>query len=426
MKTVLCSVLLLVVLSNFSFGQLSSTNFNPNILVHSQGLPSEFLLFVPDTATQILFNPARANDYSSSFVYTTYAADFKRNNYLMPVYYTTYSGDYLIITAPTVLGKNSSYASVNNVASNSNYYESFTSDKNPTVAVATLFNALNSKWLFLFTNGIAKQNGTFNNKSTNNNADSYYQANVSSSSSNSDSETKEGITSLRLSRIFSSGTGNGSVGLFAIFNSTLNNSIGNSSYNALRITNGSPLFYNSSINSSSNKPDQDNSQYVLGFEYALANEFWDNILRISYQKSTYNFRNKTYSNIQTYDSTYYGSSSTPVSTTNKSDGTNRVENYNQSKPYAFVFENYYQHKTTFFSSDANVFVSANAYYSIGDRKVGGNYFSGFAYYTNGTLTSQDTTSNSSEKKSVDKNWGITFTPGFILKKSFADLFLFWD
>jgi len=78
MKNVLCFVLLAVVLSNYSFGQLSSTNFNPNILVHSQGLPNEFLLFVPDTATQILFNPARANDYSGSFVYTTYAADYKR------------------------------------------------------------------------------------------------------------------------------------------------------------------------------------------------------------------------------------------------------------------------------------------------------------------------------------------------------------
>jgi len=434
MKNVLCFVLLAVVLSNYSFGQLSSTNFNPNILVHSQGLPNEFLLFVPDTATQILFNPARANDYSGSFVYTTYAADYKRNNYLPLSYSVNLYYPYRIIYDPDIVYYSdlmyppdriaSPYSITVPIVASPGNNETYGSGKNPTVAVATLFNALNSKWLFLFTNGISNQTGTSDYASSYNHPDSYNLTNVTTSSSNSNSETKEGMTSFRLSNIFSGGTGKKSFGVFAVFNKSLNNSIGSSANSSLTISGTTPLYYHSSGNNIANKVYENNSQYLLGLEFTSANEQWDYIARVSYQKSNYNFKNAASTNQQTVDSTYYGSSANPVSSTSKSDRTNSYENFNQSEPYTLAFENYFQRKTTFLSLDGNIFVSANVSYTNGDGKTGGNSFSDSRNYYNGTWTTSGSIRNSSAEKYDNKSWGVAFTPGFIIKKSFSDLFLF--
>ena len=433
MKTVLCSVLLLLVLSNITSGQSSPSNFNPNILVHSQGLPNEFLLFVPDTATQILFNPARANDYVGSFVYSTYAADYKKNNYLPLQYFTNLAYYYGPIYRPDLIYTSDlmyppdriAFPSITLpiVSSNGNN-EIYGSGKNPTVAVATLFNALNSKWLFLFSNGISNQTGTSNYASSNNHPDSYYLTNVTSSSSNNNSETKEGVTSFRLSNIFSTGTGKKSFGIFAVFNNALNNSMGTSANSSLTISDTTPLYYHSSFSNNTNKINADNSHYVLGLEYTATNEQWDYIARASYQSSTYNFKNTYTSNQQSVDSTYYGSSSNPVSSTSKSDKTSGYENINQSEPYTLAFENYFQRKTTLFSLDGNIFVSVNGSYTNGDGKTGGNSFSNNRNYYNGTWTTSGVISNASEGKYDNKSWGFTFTPGFIIKKSFSDLFIF--
>ncbi|MFA6978331.1 MAG: hypothetical protein WC209_03320 [Ignavibacteriaceae bacterium] len=408
MKTVLCSVLLLIVLSNITSGQLSPTNFNPNILVHSQGLPNEFLLFVPDTATQILFNPARANDYSGSFVYSTYAADFKRAVFL-PIYYI---GD--------IRFSNLSYTPEYPPSGN---IEDYGSGKNPTIAFATLFTALNSKWLFLFSNGLSKQNGTKDITSENRHPDSYYKTYQESTSSNEEMETNEARTSFRLSNIFSSGEGKSSIGLFASFNTSLNNSNMNSLNNSLRSSNSIPLYNYSNNGSQIYIVNEENSTSEFGFELSLANEEWDYIARVSYQKSTKNTKNSSYSNQESIDSTYYGSSSTPTSSSIRNNTTNSTNYITHSEPYIFAFENYYQHKTSFFSLDGNFFVSASINYSSGDGKTGGDSFHRYEYYNNGTLTSHNSTSNSSEQKFADKNWGFTFTPGFVLKKNFTDLFL---
>ena len=423
MKTVLCSVLLLLVLSNISSGQSSPGNFNPNILVHSQGLPNEFILFVPDTATQILFNPARANDYSGSFVYSTYLANYTKTVSL-PVYFTNYGRDYVIFPTSTNTGNYESIGSNNTMFGGYGYTESFTSGKNPTIAVATLFNAFNSKWLFVFTNGISNQTGTSNYASSNNHPDSYNLTDITTSSSNGNSETKEGVTSFRLSNIFSGGTGKKSFGIFAVFNKALNNSTGNNASNSLNISGTIPLYYHSSFSNNTNKINADNSYYVLGLEYTAANEQWDYIARASYQSSTYNFKNTYTKNQQSVDSTYYGSSSTPVSSTSKSDRTSGYENFNQSEPYTLMFENYFQRKATLFSLDGNIFVSVNINYTNGDGKTGGNSFSNNRNYYNGTWTTSGVISNASEGKYDNKSWGFTFTPGFIIKKSFSDLFLY--
>lgn len=424
MKTVLCSVLLLLVLSNITSGQSSPSNFNPNILVHSQGLPNEFLLFVPDTATQILFNPARANDYSGSFVYSTYAADFKRNNYVVPIYYNSYvlDGD-IIYTTPAILHKNTSAATINDLASSTNYSETFTQGKNPTIAVATLFNALNSKWLFIFSNGVSIQKLITNYNSTSDDVDGNYLTNTSSSSSHNENEPKYETTSFRLSRISSSALGNSSMGIFASFTSNIYNYL-NSSSNGTHRVSGS-IIGNSYSNerSQSVKREEVNSQNVMGFEFTLAKDNWDYIARFSYQKLNYDWKSRHYTNERYIDSIFNYSTTPPTLSTSKSDRTNGNFSYNEAAPYALVFENFYQRKSTLFSLEGNLIASVNAFYSKGDGKIGISEFSNQAYYNNGVLTTKDSTSSLVDGKTDGKDWGVSFSPGYLLKKTFSNLFL---
>lgn len=423
MKTVLCSVLLLVALSNFTSGQLSPTNFNPNILVHSQGLPNEFLLFVPDTTTQILFNPARANDYSGSFVYSTYLANYTKTVSL-PVYYTNYGRDYVVFPTSTMIGNNESIGSNYTMLNSPGYTESFASGKNPTIAVATLLNAFNSKWLLLVTNGIANSKGTsdYNSSSGSNNNNPLYS---SSYNSTSDRDDKNNLTTFRLSNIFLSKMGKSSVGIFASVNSNITNTLEttkNSSYNTNVGTN-QYYYLSSHITNQNQKKEQDNSQYVLGFEYTLAKDNWDYISRFSYQKSSFLEKRNTFSSNQQNDSTYWGSSTPPSSSSYKSNSTTINTSSSQNKPFLLSFENYYQQKTTFLSLDGNLFFSANIYYSEGAGKTDRTYFYGYAAYNNATLTSKDTISGSSDGKFDTDNWGFSFTPGYLFKKNFSDLFL---
>ena len=395
MKTVLCSVLLLVALSNFTSGQLSPSNFNPNILVHSQGLPNEFLLFVPDTATQILFNPARANDYSGSFVYCTYMADYTKTVYL-PVRYTTDLRDYVIFPTSTMTGNYESIGSDYTALNSTGYTESFAFGKNPTIAVATLLNAFNSKWLLLVTNGIANLKGTSDYNSSSGSNNNNNPQNSSSYNSTRNSDDKNNITTFRLSNIFLSKLGKSSMGIFASVNSNIANTLEttkNSSYNTNVGTN-QYYYLSSHISNQNQKKEQDNSQYVIGLEYTLAKDNWDYISRFSYQKSSFSEKNNSDARSQNYDSTYWGSNNPPSSSSYKSNSTTINTSSSQNEPFLLSFDNYYQQKSTFLSLEGNLFFSANIYYSEGEGKTDRNYFYGYASYNNSTLTSKDTSSNS--------------------------------
>ncbi len=407
MKTVLCFVLLLVVLSNFTFGQLSPSNFNPNILVHSQGLPNEFLLFVPDTATQILFNPARANDYSGSFVYSTYAADYKRVVYvpLYPIYDYTNLMRYPYYTYPIPEPET---------------VEKYSSKKNPTLAVATLFNAFNAKWLLTISNGIGNQkNSDFSNTKTYYN-DSYYKINYNSYLYNNEAETNASIISIRLSNIFSSKLGKSSFGLFTVFNTNLESKKNSYTSSQYRETNNTPIQYSNSLNFQNNNLETNNSFVLVGIELSLAKENWDNILRISYRKSNLNSSSDYSSGYQSYDSTYYSSSSTYY---NRSSSKNISLMKSELDPYSLIVENYYQHQTNFLSLEGNFFLSLNGYYSKGDGKGSTTNSRESVYYSNGTLTTKDTSSSYSTDKTDDKNWGFFVSPGWVARKNFSDLFV---
>ncbi len=54
------------------FAQTTPRFIDKSILVQSRVLPSDYQLFLPDTASQILFNPARAALGGRRFVYSSY------------------------------------------------------------------------------------------------------------------------------------------------------------------------------------------------------------------------------------------------------------------------------------------------------------------------------------------------------------------
>ena len=102
-----------------------------HFLVHSAGLPEEFLLFAPDTATQILFNPARGNDFSKNFVFINYLSDYNySNNY--PIYLEGYSP--VLIPEKGGLKKNAGFNFPQI------YQESYATYKNPSFSAAALIN----------------------------------------------------------------------------------------------------------------------------------------------------------------------------------------------------------------------------------------------------------------------------------------------
>ena len=117
---------------------------NRNFLVNSAGLPEEYLLFVPDSATQILFNPARANNFNTNFIYINYLSD-NNPQYFIPIYFRELNK---IVIPEGSLQKSGSFnfPSVRQ--------ETFTSSKNPSFSAAALINDGGVKWLFELTNGI--------------------------------------------------------------------------------------------------------------------------------------------------------------------------------------------------------------------------------------------------------------------------------
>lgn len=66
------TLIIALTISNTLFSQTFPRLVDKSILVQSRILPSDFQLFLPDTASQVLFNPARAALGSRQFIYTTY------------------------------------------------------------------------------------------------------------------------------------------------------------------------------------------------------------------------------------------------------------------------------------------------------------------------------------------------------------------
>lgn len=385
-----------------------------HFLVHSAGLPEEFLLFAPDTATQILFNPARANDYSKSFVFINYLSDYNySNNY--PVYLAGYSP--VIIQETEGLKKNAGFNFPQI------YQELYTAYKNPSFSAAALFNTGSAKWLFQLANGIitASSSMLYNN----------YQFDVvdpaawytnNKSNSNQDYHDDESVTSIKISRIFKADELNLSVGLFGIIRSDHSGENVISTNEQYSLKNAMPTdslsFREKAFQSQLSTSEDNYSRYVIGLEFTAGTKNFDYIGSIDYQFGNNSSRIKNNIYGQFYDSSRFSPT--------MSWDFNRWEEFRNGigdlsdEPSIINFSNYFRHTLGLILPEDNLFISANAFYAAGNISYAYNEERISLLYSEDQTTG-DTTNNTNSNKYDINDWGVTISAGYALSKTINEL-----
>ncbi len=407
-------VLLSFVLTANIFAQNNSSEplqLNRNFLVHSAGLPQEFLLFVPDSASQILFNPARALNFTTNFIYVNYLSDNSPQT-SVPLH----NMGIIRILPPGSLQK------ANNFNFPSLYEESFSSSKNPTFSAAALINIGGAKWLFELTNGINNYNNSNNLHGVGENTyvpitNYQLQTDINSQDYKEDATT----TSLKISRVFQSGRTNFSVGLFGIINRDNVNSTDEIYEETYHITNNndSTKFRHIYIDNEEQVNNAYNSRYVIGGEFTINHKFWDYLFSIDYQFGDNSQKKFTVDSSSSSDSSYFPGEQWLTS------GSQNIitnDNHTSQKPSFVNINNYFRHLLNLITPVDNIFLSLNLFFSTGEISYAGNSNNIFSNYS-GQSGSGDTSSTLNSDKFDVSNLGLTFSTGYALSKSFTDLFI---
>lgn len=394
MKTILTSLTALILFNN-SLAQVSSSEpiqLNKNILVHSAGLPEEFLLFSPDSATQILFNPARAYNYITNFVYVNYLSDYV-NSYPYRLEF------------PSL------------------YEEIYSSSKNPTFSAAALFNAGDAKWLVTLANGINLRKDEYNIV---HNVERIYDPINNFSRENeetrSNTDSDEMVTTLKISRIWESGLTNLSLGAFGIIYTNNENGKGDfisELYNFYNSTNDSTKRRQLLLRQESGIRKVNDTRYAFGLEFAINNEKLDYVGSISYQKANNSGNISDDYNSTVYDSLY---DSYPWQTHGYEGRITNVDRL-ENEPYFLSFNNYFEHTVDWITSNDNLFITLNSFYSNGEISYSNNYNEVVNYFNNGIVTDSDTSFINQNGSTDAKNWGVAISSGYALSASLSDLFI---
>jgi hypothetical protein len=392
MKTAFLFILASLVTINL-FAQTGSPEplqLNRTFLVNSAGLPEEFLLFIPDSAVQILFNPAKANNYSGSFIYVNYLSDFTYPYFTHEIFPSLYA-------------------------------ENYTSSKNPSISLASLFQIGKAKWLIEFTNGINRYknlSNTINSQKRIYEPDLNYETDTNNSEANYSSDGSK--TTLKLSRIFNSGGTNFSLGMYGI--------ISTNSSNAYSIDQGNHFYYyrpgsDSSISISNDYYDHGsngnskNKKYAIGLEFTANNNSWDYIGSIDYQFADNSSIRKIYENYIHLDSIYTSLYGLEIFTNMQH---RDIDNVSDQKPSTINLNNYFRHSAGWFTENDQVFISMNLFYSFGTLSYTNVYYNLFKYTSNQTLDSSSVINTYSDKFD-SKNWGANLSAGYVLSKKMTDI-----
>ena len=380
---------------------------NKNFLVNSAGLPEEYLLFVQDSATQILFNPAIANNFTSGFIYVNYLSDYTPQ-YFIPVYFDN--------KFDPVLHKTSSFNFP------SLYTESFTSSKNPTFSAAALININGAKWLFEVTNGLNRYKNLNNSNSyildTYNPSNNYERYIRIVSEETTDDEM---TTSLKVSRIFQSGEMNYSVGLYGIINKANVNSLTGFDDNDYRYSiNSDGSQYRTSLISNICQNDKtNNSRYVIGGEFTINHEFWDYLVSADYQFGDNSQNSISSENYVVVDSAYQAGQTWSVfNHTERIDYDNRTS----QEPAFFNISNYFRHLINLITPGDNIFLSLNLFFSAGEISYK-NLSKYFETASSGGIFTSDSSQVTNTDKADIKNLGTVFSAVYAISKNFSDLFV---
>lgn len=389
-------------------------NYNPNVLVYSRGLPGELLLFSPDSAVQILFNPARAMNFNSNFIYSSYISDFNKginkiiNNYYYYNWYLpiVYFNDFMTSSFPN-------FPDI--------YEETYSNQKNPTLSINSLFGTDEKKWLISFANGVntleSKINSKFSNSLDNLLDTSYHR--ISTQNINSQGNNDNYITKFSVLNIRKTNLGNVFFGISGLINTHNNKNITNN----IDFRKTVNYYQNNSIeNINDSKIEEDNNLYQGGLNFGL------NTSKIDYVGKLYFVYNENkiiteqnYRNIQ-IDSTYYPKLYIYYIT--------ELNKYNfNSKRKGLIFNNYFQSEinNSFFGksipAEKNFFVTLNAYYLNNKLNFDGTYNYKYESIID-TNHNINLISVSNKPKSLDKNdWGFRISTGLTFKKNIDNLYI---
>lgn len=391
--------ILFVLVAGFSFAQGNITKPIPlstNLLAHSALLPENLQLFSQDTASHILFNPSRAANYNKSFIFFNYLPHTNSyySYYPIPVYYGT------------VLFLTNSPGSSGSSGSTGSDIISFYNDSNtpqPAFSFASLFNYAGAKWLFTIDNKLLRDNA---NSSTMR----YYYSNHSDVEKLSQNGNfLQNSLSAKLSYIGQSSLFNYSAGLFFINDSRRGNSTS--------LTNYYHHYYSSVPSSSSsiftltdNSIVEKINIYKFGLEFGFNKNNWDYKGRLSYQTANEKDITNRISSYLEIDSTFVNNSW--IVSQNSS---NSLSNNDYStKPYSISLENFFSHSVSIISPEDNIFLSVNAFTSRGTIIAAKDISS---------IDTGSTRTGSYNFNTKTKDWGIDLSAGYVLRKTFSDLFI---
>lgn len=421
-------VLLILVFYNFTWINFAQENpalpitLNSNVLPVSSDLPTEFLLLVPDSTTQILFNPARAYNYNKNFLYSVYQ-QIINDAIFFPI---SQRSPTVSINQGSLIERSSLFSQDYFRNSRKRRPSHYPYRGGKLITIATLINFYNYKWLIQFSNRINnrdEQNENIEEDYSWNTKSFYIKENENLSENFSNRELENHYTSLKISLIDSSYIGKYSLGFLALIDrykpnsnfTYISNSSGSSEIDTLLKNTYSDKYSNGNYI-------HDYSNYLLGFEFTITGASWDYIGNFNYQ---YNRSSSTgqYNNHDSYIDSLNNKLQNIVT------WRGRMINYNSSfniknNPSTFSFNNFFQQKVNWINNNDNIFIRFNSYYS---NDLANQYLSIFQTtkhihyeYPEYIDTSRITLSESAK---LD-NWGILLSVGYSIFKDFGDIYSF--
>ncbi len=257
----------------FSLYAQYTLNLDQNTLVNSGQLGEGLLLFVPDSAVQILRNPARAADYDKNFFFVT------RHGYN---YSTLAAGNFLTSSYPDRLIENSiGYRRKASQTSPALYTISV-----PAINIAYLFGANKKKWLLKIASSIKNDARDF---SKNEVTDNVFTT-VNRTRRNTDERTSNiYLNRFSLYKIGKAGFANYSIGINAGMDINSDKTI--KRVNDLSEVYLGTRFLKRTVEAFDEKNNKIN-KYFAGIRFTLSDKNWDFLSSVTYQKADFRLESK--------------------------------------------------------------------------------------------------------------------------------------
>ena len=391
MKKLFFAALILLFFSNSTIAQYGSSEpvqFNPYLLTSAQDINPQLMLFIPDTAAQIQFNPARAVFYQKRFVYGTYSAGSFR--YMETIFNPRYRG------------------------SNYNF-------EKPTIAFSALLNGSGKKWLINFTNGVNKGEDEYNYNYSDlfspNYEDYYYKELITN-----DWDTENSVSSLKISMIGNTGFGGYSLSLFGSYNRLQSDRDYSRNYVSRKkrvYSSENQYIYNKYVDDIVQDTFH-NYQYLLGLEFTLSGKDWDFISSLSWQRLDQHYKEYQYFVGTNSDTTIY------TDTTYYREGmTKDLDNISIHKEPDYInFNSYFRRRMNLFTKKDYIFLSLKAVYASYDINYDFNSLDESYRRYNGEPAYGDTLEVNAKDKEKGKYKKVRFSLGYIFEKNLDDIYIF--